>query len=343
VAAPAASDHEVDLNTHQTRSPSIAPVGCAVERLVRQKVRSGQLQELVLEFLHQAGRVLNPHLGSKWPRYVLLFASALGADPADAVEAAAAVEFAVAGIDLVDNIIDDEVGCASPGVQARATNASLVPIALAFTSVLVAQEALGADRARDIAEIISKGTLECCVGQDDDLRLARTLRVTEGEALAMTGHKSGALVGMACEVGAAVASKDQAVLDVAHDFGVHCGIVAQLLNDLVAIDPEVRQRGSDLRLRKKTLPVAYALECARQEGVHAILDWFDRPDENQQLDETQIAQYMQQVGAAHFAWVVADSHRLEAFAALRRLQSLTGAMDPRPLRSVVPRVSPRFK
>ncbi len=75
----------------------------------------------------------------------------------------------------------------------------------------------------------------------------------------MTRRKAGSLAAMACQVGAAVAVDDPAILELVGDFGRHVGVVAQLLNDLAGVDPDSASRGSDLRRGKKTLPIAYAL------------------------------------------------------------------------------------
>src|SRR5207247_2199402 len=100
-------------------------------------------------------------------------------------------------------------------------------------------------------------------------------------------QKSGELVGMAFQVGAACATDDDGVIETIRKFGIHAGIVGQLGNDLEGIDADGRQRGTDLIHRKKTVPVAYALRIAAEEGVKEITDWYSpganpvTPGENQ--------------------------------------------------------------
>jgi geranylgeranyl diphosphate synthase type I len=156
----------------------------------------------------------------------------------------------------------------------------------------------------------------------------------------MTRRKSGSLLAMACEVGAALASDDQQTLETFRSFGTHLGVVAQLLNDLVGVDPSLtaEERGTDLRRRKKSLPVAYALRCAREEAILPVLEWYARPagDAGRPGEEERVVQVMSDLGALHYAWVVADAHRREALADLRRLEALIGPRGVKRLRRLVP-------
>ena len=79
---------------------------------------------------------------------------------------------------------------------------------------------------------------------------------------------------MACQVGAAVATDDPEILALLGAFGRHVGVVAQLRNDLAGIASDGAQRGTDLRRKKKTLPITYALRCAEEEGIVDILSWY---------------------------------------------------------------------
>jgi geranylgeranyl pyrophosphate synthase len=125
---------------------------------------------------------------------------------------------------------------------------------------------------------------------------------------------------------------------------MHIGIVAQLLNDLVGIDPESQRRATDLQRRKKTLPVAYALRCDREEHHDVLSDWCAGREQLSERDELQVMLEMRNLGAADYAWVVAEAHRREALGVLRTLLKVSRHQAVSRLRALVPVVdasSPR--
>lgn len=145
---------------------------------------------------------------------------------------------------------------------------------------------------------------------------------------------------MACQVGAAVATDEAAVIGLAATFGSHVGVVAQLLNDLAGVEPGAAGRGTDLRRRKKTLPVAFALRCAGEEGLPEVLAWY-RGEPTSIGDEEWLAGVLRDLGALHYTWVVADAHRREALATVRRLAEATGRAEVWGLRRLVPTLQSR--
>lgn len=297
------------------------------------------LNELLLLLLSRPGRVLAPTGTSIWPALVLDTCHALGGDLEAAVDVAVAMECVAATADVVDDLVDQEWDEAL-APSGRAINATLALSFLAQRCAGKVVTRLGAVRSCLINQLLAQGILDACAGEDLDLRLERTSAVTEEDAHEMTRRKSGSFMALACTLGAAVATDEEAILDLVRAFGGHIGIIHQLLNDLAGIDPDRLQRGSDLRQRKKTLPVAFALRCAREEGMEPVLAWYDRrrPAGMPELDETQLATHMRDLGALHYTWVVADAHRRQAEEALQALASLTGRLEVLKLRRLMPDV-----
>ena len=243
----------------------------------------------------------------------------------------------MAAIDVIDDVIDDEWP-GEIGLQRRATNAGL---ALGWLSLQCAGQLagpIGADRALLIGTLIGDGSLASCAGQDGDLFLETVADTSEELAHAVTGHKSGSLVAMACQVGAAIATDDPAILRIAGEFGRHVGIVAQVLNDIAGVDPATADRGTDLRRRKKTLPVAFALRCGRQENLDSVQAWARRGGETSDRDDELMARAIRDLGGLHFGWVVAETHRREALAALDDLERGAGRAEVRELCHLIPPV-----
>jgi geranylgeranyl pyrophosphate synthase len=276
----------------------------------------------------------------RWPPLVYETCRALGGDPkgSGGNVAAAAVEVAVAAIDVADDLIDNE--WQGPGRE-LALNQTLVLSWLSQAAILDGASYLGS-RARTLCEIVANGSLGSCVGQDLDLRLAqRGADVSEDAALTATITKSGSLGAMACQAGAALATEDAELIATIGVFGRHLGTVGQILNDLAGVDVAQGPLKSDIRERKKTLPIAFLLRCAREENIPDVLEWFE-PDAK--LDDATILRLstlIHDVGGLDYTWVMADAYYREAVAVLRSLEPRIGAGGVRRLRRLLPPVRAR--
>lgn len=325
---------------HRGGDALLPQVAARVRAAIAAASDSGAFRDLLIHLMARPGRVLAPGGSPKWPAFVLDTCQALGGHLDGAVEAAAAVEFAVAAIDVADDLIDDEWDVAG-APRERALNASLALSWLALRCVRQLAEPLGIERARRIGDLLVQGSLASCAGQDLDLQLEATTEVGEELAHDMTRRKSGSLVAMACQIGAAVATDDPGILNQVGTFGTHVGLVAQLLNDLVGVEYDSRERGSDLRRKKKTLPIAYALHCAHDEGISEILAWYQAAPPLSNRDEEHLAMTLRDLGALHYTWVVADTHRRQALAIVRELAQATGREEVYGLQRLVPTVRSR--
>jgi geranylgeranyl pyrophosphate synthase len=293
-----------------------------------------QLRELLNHVLTQRGRILADSGPTLWPSSVLKVAAALNGPMEAAAIAAAAVELAVAAIDVADEIIDDEwQGDARS--RARAVNAS---VALSFMGQACAgklAELLGASRAGRIARIIGDGSLGSCAGQDLDLLLEYT-DASDEQAYAMTQRKSGGLVAMAFKVGAAVATDDERVVDAAGTLGWHIGTTAQLLNDLQDVGADPNMRKGDIRRGKRTLPIAYALQCALEEDKTEMVAALGADAALSTEDENVLVERMHDLGAQQYTWTVAQAQRHQALTALRTLADVSAEPAVMRLRHLIP-------
>lgn len=309
-------------------------VGEHIRQAIEAAADVPEYREQLMSLMSRPGRVLSRTGAPKWPALVLDVCDALGGDVSAATMAAAAVELAVAAIDVADDVIDDELD-AETGTLGRAVNAS---VALSFLSQRLVAQLHYPDhpgRAGRISRLLAEGSLACCAGQDQDILLESARMVTEDEAYDMTRRKSGSLLAMASRVGAATASDDPQVIDIAGQLGEHIGVIAQLLNDVADVDPYSNARGSDLRLRKKTLPIAFALRCAQEEGLPDIISWFATTGALDDAEEARLASAIHDLGALHYTWVVVDAHRQRALELLQELGRLSGC-NVQGLRRTIP-------
>ncbi len=319
---------------------SFPQVEAAVRQVIAEERLTPAFSDLLLHLMARPGRVLATPPCAKWPAFVLKTCAVLGGDMDAAVWGATAVEFSIAAADVVDDVVDDDWN--EQGITpARAINASSALIWLVQRSLRHLAECLDIDHAQRIGNLITHGYLAASEGEDLDLLLEALPVGDEELACQMTQRKSGSLVAMACEVGAALATDDPALERAAGNFGGHVGMVAQLLNDLTGLDSTSSCRGSDLRRKKKTLPVAYALRCAAAEGNTLILDWYRAPHVPNAEEEQAVVAALGEMGALHYGWVLAHTYRQQAFHALRTLAQVSGCGEVYRLRRLVPSVSGR--
>lgn len=109
-------------------------------------------------------------------------------------------------------------------------------------------------------------------GQAADLSFETRNDVGLAECVAMASRKTGALMSCACALGALLSGAGQEQVQRLRAFGMHLGLAFQFADDLLGIwgDPSVtgKPARSDLRSRKKSLPVVAALNS----GTEAALE-----------------------------------------------------------------------
>ena len=122
---------------------------------------------------------------------------------------------------------------------------------------------LGTVEAGRATRRLTTATRNLIDGQAQDISYEHRERVTVEECLEMEGNKTGALLACACSIGAVLGGADDRTADTLEEYGYHLGLAFQAVDDLLGIwgDPEStgKQTWSDLRQRKKSLPVVAAL------------------------------------------------------------------------------------
>ncbi len=203
------------------------------------------------------GKLLRPSL-------VLFTAEELGADPAAALPGALALESAHNFSLIHDDIQDhDEVRRGRQTVWRRygvgqAINAGDLMHALAVAqAALIGKEAVAA-LVEAIVEMIEGQALDLSFEQEEvDIELY----------LGMIDKKTGALIRTAFRLGGLLAGAPPDIVNDLVDLGRDLGRIFQIRDDILGVWGEVtatgKPYGSDIRRRKKSLPVAIAMADAR--------------------------------------------------------------------------------
>ncbi|MFY9808236.1 MAG: polyprenyl synthetase family protein, partial [Pseudonocardiaceae bacterium] len=231
---------------------------------------------------------------------VLLSAQAVGGAPAATVPAAVAVELAHNFSLLHDDVMDGDLtrrhrptAWSVFGVNAAILAGDAV---LTLASDVLASS--GHPAAMDGIRQLSAAVQDLVEGQSADLDLERRAGVELAECLRMVQRKTGALMECACAVGACFGGGSSAQVEQLRRFGMHLGLAFQHVDDLLGIwgDPAVTGKPvySDLRSRKKSLPVVAALTS----GTPAGQDLADLYQQDQPLSDPDLVRAADQIDLA---------------------------------------------
>ncbi len=117
---------------------------------------------------------------------------------------------------------------------------------------------------------LADATAAMIAGQADDIAFETRRDVTVEQCMGMSAAKTGALLGCAASMGAILAGAPSATVGALRDYGRYLGLAFQAVDDLLGIwgDPAQtgKPAGSDLRQRKKSMPVVSALAAGGPES-----------------------------------------------------------------------------
>jgi geranylgeranyl diphosphate synthase type I len=257
--------------------PSVVAARGLVEPVVREAVgRLDPLTERVaayhLGWVDGSGRpVVDGGKGLR-PALAMLSVRAAGGDVRGCAAAAAAVELVHAFSLLHDDIMDgDTVRRHRPAawtVFGRPA-AILAGDALLVVAVELLVE-LGTRGGVWAARCLTGATQRLVAGQARDMEFEGRRDVSVAECRQMSADKTGALLACACSIGAMVAEGPEPLVTALAAFGADVGLAFQLADDLLGIWGSPARTGkpvwSDLRARKKTLPVVAALDSGTPAG-----------------------------------------------------------------------------
>ncbi|MEV6979720.1 polyprenyl synthetase family protein [Sphaerisporangium sp. NPDC051017] len=166
----------------------------------------------------------------------------------------------------------------------------------------------------DAARALARTTRGLIAGQGLDLEFERRDDVTLEECLRMSARKTGDLLACACSIGATAAGGPGPLASSLAAFGMEAGVAFQLADDLLGIwgSPEVTGKPvlSDLRARKKSLPVVAALTSGTAAGER-LARLLALPGPPAEPDLRDAARLVEEAGGRDWAETEAK-HRLDA-------------------------------
>ena len=233
----------------------------------------------------EAGRPSSLSQGKRIRPSLCMFAcEAAGGAPEQALPAAAAIEL-IHNFSLIHDDIQDgdlqrhhrpTVWSVYGKPQAvQAGNAMRMLADLGVGRLM--EEQLATSVAAACSRALSEAYLEMIEGQSLDVDFEGRTDVDTAAYLRMIGLKTGALIRCSMHMGALVGGGDADNVEALARCGRHLGLVFQIRDDYLGIwgseDETGKPTGSDLRRKKSSLPVVYALERAggeEREHIHSI-------------------------------------------------------------------------
>ena len=207
------------------------------------------------------------------PTLVLLSSAVVGGSPREAVPGAVAVELVHNFSLLHDDVMDGDLTR-----RHRPTAWSVFGIGSAILAgdalLTLALDVLAASNhssAGAAMRALSASVQELVDGQSADMDFERRSTVDLAECEAMASAKTAALMGGACALGAMFGHASPERIGALRSFGEELGLAFQHVDDLLGIWGEPKATGkpvySDLRNRKKSLPVVAALTSNTEAGT----------------------------------------------------------------------------
>jgi len=224
----------------------------------------------------------------------MLTAQALGGKAEDALPFSVAVEFVHQGTLIHDDFFD--------GHDSRRGRLPLYKVLDPRRAFMIADMMLSIAQwkltgSRDGYQTLAKAIYETCQGaimeplnQKTFLDYIKDKALKDTMYLTIAGLKTAELYGAACKLGAiSAAPKDQALLQKAHEYGVHLGIAYQMADDLTDYIAIRKHGATDIVTVTKLVPfllhlvpsaipkLAYLFPDGKLKGITTLLDEEDIP------------------------------------------------------------------
>jgi geranylgeranyl pyrophosphate synthase len=228
----------------------------------------------------------SPVPAGSWSLLTLLIALNIAPDIviAHASSIAVAIECLICALDLLDDVEDgDQTSIMKELGSARALNVSTTLLILAQRIILsINRPEFSAANILHLLDALQESLLIATTGQQRDLLAEQKTieQMTAEECIEIAAQKAGALMSLACRMGALCAGADDEVckhyvlmgqlLGIAHQLDNDCHDLYYLLQEETATQPMdegistiSKHRKTDLIRSKKTLPIVLAAEAQR--------------------------------------------------------------------------------
>ncbi len=246
------------------------------------------------------------------PMFVFLSAKLWGDIRASTHNAASLVELLHTATLVHDDVVDDSLerrGFFSINALWKNKIAVLVGDYLLSRGLLVALD----NEEYKILQIVSKAVKEMSEGELLQIEKARKLDIKEEIYFDIIKKKTASLIAAACSAGAASVSKDENVIEKMRLFGETIGTAFQIKDDLFDYGEASigKPRGIDIKEKKMTLPLIYALSQASNSEKKDIIYSIKKNSTKPKVIK-HVIQFVKLKGGLEYAENAMKTYRLKA-------------------------------
>lgn len=277
------------------------------ENFFRQSMKSkvALLDKITYYIVQRKGKQMRP-------MFVFLSAKLCGEINQSTYVAASLVELVHTASLVHDDVVDDAAerrGFFSINALWKNKIAVIVGDFLLTQGLHIALE----NKQYSMLHILSDSVKKLAEGELLQLEKARKLDIDEGVYYEIIRQKTASLIASACSVGAASATEDQEKIDRLCLLGEKIGMAFQIKDDLFDYgDKEVgKPRGIDIKEKKMTLPLIYALAHADKSKKRSIINSIKKHSNNP-TEVKKIIDYVHTSGGIEYATEVMYRYQQEA-------------------------------
>jgi geranylgeranyl diphosphate synthase type I len=244
------------------------------------------------------------------PLLVVLSTKALGGDPEDALDAAAALEIIHAATLVFDDLIDkDQVRRGAPTVHMAFSNEKALTSGLFLASKGV--QLLSNYKNAEVMRMIGSTLVD--VSRGELLDIISDLNASVNECIAIADLKTASLFGSAAGIGAAIAGVEGKDLVSMQKFGRSGGMAFQIQDDVL----DFHNGSGEQLLKGPNIVTSHCLHEAPRPNHNS-----DVLNPNNGHSNREVLQLLRKTGSLEFARKRARDYAIEAKVSLRKVKRL---------------------
>ncbi|WP_185857086.1 polyprenyl synthetase family protein [Blattabacterium cuenoti] len=245
--------------------------------------------------IHRKGKLIRPI-------FVFLIAKMLGKIQKKTYHTACLIELIHTATLVHDDVIDNSSlrrGSFSINAIWKNKIAVLIGDYLLSKSLLIATN----NNYYDLLKIVCNTIRDMSEGELLQMEKSKKLNITEKIYNQIIYHKTASLIAASCEAGARSVNTNEKTALKMRKFGILTGIAFQIKDDLFDYEEKNenftgKPAGMDLREKKITLPLIYAIRNASKKDQKCILDYIKNYDEKKRY---KIIDYVRKYGGLEYA------------------------------------------
>ena len=191
---------------------------------------------------------------------------------------------------------------------------------------------LSVTAALEANALLTAGYLEMIEGQYMDLHFEGRTDITLPDYMGMIARKTGALIRCSLVIGATVGTRDPEIVEAFRRCGESLGLIFQVRDDLLGVWGDEASTGkpvgADLRRKKNTFPVVYAMSESKGKDGDTLRRIYGQETVDDKDIDTAL-EIMEEVGARKYAEGLVSEHCERAIDALSAVE-----LDPRAMKDI---------